>query len=272
MKFGNLLKSAGEHDPKLLEIFKFYKRLKKDLKAYGPGDAAVSEATSLDDEQAAAEAGPSTGDNPSTEAFVTTLLENVAELREQCMEREENAVIKLEQLQKHTDKALSSGNTAQQQEVYHHLLNLHGELLLLLHWGMMAYTATSKILKKREKQTGEHIAAQDAVFGNPVCAMDVRVCTLLLCAVCGPLRNLSMTDGDRHDPQGRRHAGIPLCVARPCTPRPRLANTQHTSQHPRAVQGPHHAVGGHGRRGRCGQRCRQPGQRHSWAQAAEGGA
>lgn len=192
MKFGNLLKSAGEHDPELLEIFKFYKRLKKDLKTYGPGDQAVSEASSLQDDtahvddapgaQPDAEAGPSNGAGQiSTEAFFAKLQDNVDQLRASCINREETAVIQLEQLQKLADEALASGNTSQQQKVYHRLLNLHGELLLLLHWGMMVYTATSKILKKREKQTGEHIDAQDAMFNDPLCAMDVRGTLYVTC-------------------------------------------------------------------------------------------
>lgn len=177
MKFGNLLKSAGEHDPELLDIFKFYKRLKKDLKSCSPGDNANSEASSLhgEDPGKAETDAPSCSAAPlSTDAFFAKLEENVDQLRTSCINREENAVIKLEQLQKLSEEALASGNAAQQQETYQRLLNLHGELLLLLHWGMMVYTATSKILKKREKQTGEHLDRQDAMFNDPLCAMDVR--------------------------------------------------------------------------------------------------
>ncbi len=189
MKFGNLLKSSAEQDPELAEVFKFYKRLKKDLKRYptqGNNDDANSEATTAAADSGGGTSSPnkraspaSSEQQPSTaaaeEQFVAELQRDVDLFRQRCYSREEDAIIKLERLQQQANAALASGDTAAQQAAYESLINLHGELLLLLHWGMMVYTAMAKIIKKHLKQTGIGLENTSEMFRDPLCAIDVRV-------------------------------------------------------------------------------------------------
>lgn len=55
------------------------------------------------------------------------------------------------------------------------LLDLHGEILLVLHWSMLAYTALCKILKKYHKRTGRLLHAPDMqdVMQYPFCSTEV---------------------------------------------------------------------------------------------------
>lgn len=57
------------------------------------------------------------------------------------------------------------------------VLDLHGEILLVLHWSMLAYTAFCKILKKYHKRTGRLLHAPDMqdVMQYPFCSTEVRL-------------------------------------------------------------------------------------------------
>lgn len=45
------------------------------------------------------------------------------------------------------------------ERVYQELVNFHGEMLLLMHWSILAYTAIVKLLKKHHKRTGSLVQA-----------------------------------------------------------------------------------------------------------------
>lgn len=65
-----------------------------------------------------------------------------------------------------------------QEKVHLHkaLLDFHGEVLLLMHWSILAYTGLVKIMKKYCKHTGKLIRAPAArhLLNQPFCSTEVR--------------------------------------------------------------------------------------------------
>ena len=58
---------------------------------------------------------------------------------------------------------------------YKRFVDFHGELLLLLHWSLLAYTGLVKILKKHLKRTGRPVGAPqlDDLLSQPFCSVEV---------------------------------------------------------------------------------------------------
>ncbi len=56
------------------------------------------------------------------------------------------------------------------------VLPMPGEVLLLVHWSVLAYTATVKILKKHHKRTGLLLRAPQLadLLSQPFCSSEVR--------------------------------------------------------------------------------------------------
>ena len=61
--------------------------------------------------------------------------------------------------------------------MYKQFVDFHGELLLLVHWSILAYTGLVKILKKHHKRTGLLVKAPhlDNLLSQPFCSVEVRV-------------------------------------------------------------------------------------------------
>jgi hypothetical protein len=60
---------------------------------------------------------------------------------------------------------------------YRAAVDLHGELLMLTHWSMLAYTGLVKILKKHAKRTGSRLAVGaglERLLDQPFCSLEVR--------------------------------------------------------------------------------------------------
>ncbi len=57
-----------------------------------------------------------------------------------------------------------------------HFVDFHGEMLLLVHWSILAYTGLVKILKKHHKRTGLLVRAPhlDNLLNQPFCSVEVR--------------------------------------------------------------------------------------------------
>ena len=55
-------------------------------------------------------------------------------------------------------------------------MDFHGEMLLLVHWSILAYTGLVKILKKHHKRTGLLVRAPhlDNLLSQPFCSVEVR--------------------------------------------------------------------------------------------------
>lgn len=60
-------------------------------------------------------------------------------------------------------------------------VDFHGEMLLLVHWSILAYTGLVKILKKHHKRTGLLVRAPhlDNLLSQPFCSVEVHVETIL---------------------------------------------------------------------------------------------
>ena len=60
---------------------------------------------------------------------------------------------------------------------YKCFVDFHGELLLLLHWSLLAYTGLVKILKKHLKRTGLPVRAPqlENLLSQPFCSVEVRI-------------------------------------------------------------------------------------------------
>ncbi|KAL4442434.1 hypothetical protein ABPG77_005018 [Micractinium sp. CCAP 211/92] len=119
-----------------------------------------------------AAAQPPGASDPGQEARFTALVEQcVQQLNDDYLSREEMLVIK-------ADLAQSAAYFASSQEelsaAYTGMVNLHGELVLLCHWSMTAYTGIVKILKKHYKRTGQRV--QSALLANllaqPFCSLE----------------------------------------------------------------------------------------------------
>ena len=61
-------------------------------------------------------------------------------------------------------------------QVFKSYVDFHGEMLLLVHWSILAYTGLVKILKKHHKRTGLLVRAPhlDNLLSQPFCSVEVR--------------------------------------------------------------------------------------------------
>lgn len=76
-----------------------------------------------------------------------------------------------------TTAQIATACTAEDTALLHgQVLNLHGDVLLMLHWSMLAYTGLVKILKKYHKRTGKLLHAPDmtGLLSHPFCSTEVR--------------------------------------------------------------------------------------------------
>lgn len=88
------------------------------------------------------------------------------------LDKEEDNVIRLSSLE---DEAQTAETPEQLHAVYKRFVNFHGELLLMVHWSILAYTGLVKILKKHHKRTGLLVRAPhlDNLLSQPFCSIEV---------------------------------------------------------------------------------------------------
>lgn len=204
MKFAAALRNSAEELPDAAELFTLYKHLKKSLKRIPCGDAGhddsslvadpaseFGEAASGDEDEAdtalelpsldasAATLADSAQDaaaalDEGERAFVAELTRDVEQLNEQYMEKEEVNVIRFGTLK---DQAAAARSRQELQRAYRAVVDFHGELLLVLHWSILAYTGLVKILKKHHKRTGLLLRAPHLtnMLGQPFCSVEVTV-------------------------------------------------------------------------------------------------
>ncbi|KAK9868332.1 hypothetical protein WJX84_006673 [Apatococcus fuscideae] len=177
MKFGKLLQSTVEEMPEMSEVFLRYRDLKKQLKRMPHTDSSSNltgasllpsegNAQQLQErlssscpaelatpwEPTASEACSAQGSAHSDEqSFIDTLSEDLTNLNEFFMNKEEDIVIRLQTLE---DRSNSVCTPEEQQQLKLAFVKLHGEMVLLLHWSLLNFAAVVKILKKHDKQTG----------------------------------------------------------------------------------------------------------------------
>ncbi|KAF5827250.1 hypothetical protein DUNSADRAFT_1064 [Dunaliella salina] len=106
-------------------------------------------------------------------SFVSALDARLASLNNMFLEREEDAVIRLDCLQ-HEVKSCGA-DLESRRSLHKRLVDMHGEVLLLAHWSVLAYTATVKILKKHHKRTGLLLRAPhlENLLSQPFCSTEI---------------------------------------------------------------------------------------------------
>ena len=190
MKFGTLLRNSANETPELQNLYSCYKLLKKRLKRLPDRHSAeVGDQAELADRQ---------------HGFVMTLNEDVQQFNELFIEKEEESVIRLRSLEdeakdaennmdaigkvNHRDPQYSHGQCLTVVtllmtffrrffgQVFKSYVDFHGEMLLLVHWSILAYTGLVKILKKHHKRTGLLVRAPhlDNLLSQPFCSVEVR--------------------------------------------------------------------------------------------------
>jgi SPX domain protein involved in polyphosphate accumulation len=125
-------------------------------------------------EQLGQQQGPSGALTEEETEFVQALSDTLNQLNDIYIEKEETSVIRVERL----ESELSTATTAEQlNELHKQFVDFHGEVLLLVHWSILAYTATVKILKKHHKRTGLLVKAPQLgnLLSQPFCSTEVSV-------------------------------------------------------------------------------------------------
>ena len=172
MKFGTLLRNSAAETPELQSLFLCYKHLKKRLKRLPERHAEDPEnnAEDVSDEVAQRQRN-----------FVLTLNEDVQQFNELFMEKEEDSVIQLRTLE---DAAKESRDVEAVSRVFKEFVDFHGQMLLLVHWSILAYTGLVKILKKHHKRTGLLVRAPhlDNLLSQPFCSVEVGSCSIMYCS------------------------------------------------------------------------------------------
>lgn len=143
MKFGKLLQqhadaSASAERKAMFLDYKKLKKVLKDLAGKGAGPPAAA-------------GGEGGAGNLSEEEvqFIATLNEEVKKFNEFFVDKEEEYVIQVRDLEDRMKAP--GGDGAGAVEVQRALVELHGELVLQLHWSSLNYTSLIKILKKHDK-------------------------------------------------------------------------------------------------------------------------
>jgi SPX domain protein involved in polyphosphate accumulation len=123
--------------------------------------------------------GPSDALTEEETEFVQALSDTLNQLNDIYIEKEETSVIRVERL----ESELSTATTAEQlNELHKQFVDFHGEVLLLVHWSILAYTATVKILKKHHKRTGLLVKAPQLgnLLSQPFCSTEVSVSAITI--------------------------------------------------------------------------------------------
>lgn len=103
--------------------------------------------------------------------FLSVLRRNVEAFNQTYLETEETLVIQMREL---SDRWNSTSDVDSLKSVYKDYIDLHGEMLMLMNWSMLAYTSVVKILKKHEKCTGHklHAPGLEDLMAQPFCATE----------------------------------------------------------------------------------------------------
>lgn len=180
MKFGKRLKKQVEESlPEWRDKFLAYKRLKR-LVRLVPADPSAPR------RRRAAEA-----------AFLRLLDGEVDRFNAFFLEREEDFVIRHRELQEAVKKVAAGDHepaaprrAAEMRRVRREVVDLHGEMVLLLNYSAINYTGLAKILKKYDKRTGRLLRLPfiEKVLGQPFFATElisglVRECEATMEAV-----------------------------------------------------------------------------------------
>lgn len=161
MKFGKSLSNQIEETlPEWRDKFLSYKDLKKKLKLIEPkrspdsgdGDVRASKRMKM---VAGGFEKAMTEKEPMSEAeieFVNLLEDEIEKFNSFFVEKEEEYIITLKELQDRVAKA--KDRTDEIIKIRREIVNFHGEMVLLENYSALNYTGLVKILKKYDKRTG----------------------------------------------------------------------------------------------------------------------
>lgn len=143
--------------------------------------------------------------------FCKALSDTLHQLNDMFLAKEETSVIRVERL----EHDLAAPSTPEQLNNLHkQFVDFHGEVLLLVHWSILAYTATVKILKKHHKRTGLLVKAPQLgnLLSQPFCSTEVCEAHELYSgpplAVPAALRNCIL----QHQSQALLSSGLPASL------------------------------------------------------------
>ncbi|VFQ77200.1 unnamed protein product [Cuscuta campestris] len=200
MKFGKSLSNQIEETlPEWRDKFLSYKDLKKRLKLIEPkGSAAAGSATPVDGDgraskrpklAGAGEAANWCGEKGNiTEAeacFVKLLEEELEKFNTFFVEKEEEYIIRLKDLQDRVGKAKDCSD--EMINIRKEVVDFHGEMVLLENYSALNYTGLAKILKKYDKRTGTLLrlpfiqkVLQEPFFTTDLLYKLVKECEILI--------------------------------------------------------------------------------------------
>ncbi|GAX75635.1 hypothetical protein CEUSTIGMA_g3079.t1 [Chlamydomonas eustigma] len=149
MKFCKVLENQAKDMPELNDMFLRYKQLKKKIKAI----PLPKEITSGANEETTSKEESVSGQlSPEEREFMAALNEDLARFNNFFIDKEEDAVIKLQDM---SDQLMSQQATREHLlQIKQRLVDFHGELVMTLHWSLINYSAIVKILKKHDKRSG----------------------------------------------------------------------------------------------------------------------
>uniref|UniRef100_A0A0D9XJA7 SPX domain-containing protein n=1 Tax=Leersia perrieri TaxID=77586 RepID=A0A0D9XJA7_9ORYZ len=204
MKFGKRLKKQVEESlPEWRDKFLEYKRLKKLVRLISSFSGAGD------------------GDGRGEAAFVRLLDGEIDRINAFFLEQEEEFVIRQRELQETVEKMAGGGggrrqavDAAEMRRVRKEIVDLHGEMVLLLNYSAVNYTGLGKILKKYDKRTGRLLRLPfiDKVLRQPFFTTElisrlVRDCEATMEAVFS-ISSLEAMAGDRRFRKGCPDADV----------------------------------------------------------------
>lgn len=179
MKFGKVIQRIGEQIPdKHFLRYKQLKKLLKHIKAAEGREKEASDVCKCASPVTAKDEAPSTSSgvlSAEETVFIKALNEELSNLNSDFMDAEEKVVIRLQALEAELNQVTKSNNQEDIQPLKAAFIDFHGEIVLLLHWGLLNYAAVTKILKKHDKQTHLPLRAPylEAVLKQPFYSTDL---------------------------------------------------------------------------------------------------
>ncbi|KAF5725825.1 SPX domain-containing protein 1 [Tripterygium wilfordii] len=215
MKFGKSLSNQIEETlPEWRDKFLSYKELKKRLKLIVPkGGDRPNKRLRLD--SAGGECSGSAGDGMSKEEidFIQLLEDELEKFNTFFVEKEEEYIIRLKELQDRVAKAKDFNEEMIQ--IRKEFVDFHGEMVLLENYSALNYTGLGKILKKYDKRTGALIRLPfiQWVLQQPFVTTDllyklVKVCETMLDQLF-PKNEPSLLSAEAVDVEGGSNPSTP---------------------------------------------------------------
>ncbi|XP_015901816.3 SPX domain-containing protein 1 [Ziziphus jujuba] len=162
MKFGKSLSNQIEETlPEWRDKFLSYKELKKRLKLIEPksggggsdgGDRPTKRPRVVDASGDASETGDKEGMSEEEIDFIRLLEDELEKFNSFFVEKEEEYIIRLKELQDRVAKAKDYDE--EMIKIRKEIVDFHGEMVLLENYSALNYTGLVKILKKYDKRTG----------------------------------------------------------------------------------------------------------------------